>query len=340
MKIFDIYIKNFRKFKDFDISFSDKFLIKGPTGSGKTSIVESCYLSISGKSFRTSHLKEMIRSDSTSLFTKCSIEDINGYRRELTSGTDRSGIRKITIDGMSSSRKELINIVTSVVHTPDDMEIIDGVPSKRRDFIDKAAFIQEKDYYDDLVNYSRYIKQKAASLKKKNIRSVKYLNEAAIPLIKKIREKRMDICLRINNEFLETIEKMFPGLVFEISSFMDENTGEKLSSKLEKELEKGYPLYGPHLDPVNVRYQVGESKNMSMGEKYLVSVILKISELYLHAKTGIYPLFFMDDAFVFLDDRNKKMLLNTVMDLKNQTIMTASVEIPEKLDNLNVYRLV
>ncbi len=337
MKIFDIYIKNFRKFDCFDISFDDKFLIKGCTGSGKTSIIESCYFSISGKSFRTSHLKDVVKSDSENLYVKCNMEDISGFKREITSGLDRSGNKKIMLDGAPVSRKELINSVKYMVHTPDDMDIIEGVPSKRRDFLDKAVFIEDGSYYDDLMNYFRYLKHKSLSLKKGNGKAVIYLNEAAIPLINKIRDRRMDICSKINCEISETVKKIFPGLILDVSSYTDENPGEKLNMKLEKEMEKGYPLYGPHLDTVNIKYQVGESKNMSMGEKYLISVILKLSELYLHAKAGIYPVFFIDDAFVFLDDEKKQMLLDTVMNLKNQVIMTTSVNMPDTYDKLKVF---
>ncbi len=340
MKIFDIYLKNFRKFDNFNISFDDKFFIEGLTGSGKTSIIESCYISLSGKSFRTSYLKDAVKNENENFFIKCTVEDGDKYKRVLSTGVDSSGKRKIFIDGILKTRKELVNIVTSVVHTPDDINIIDGFPSKKRDFLDKTAFIEEKGYFDDLLNYTRFIKQKSASLKRSNKKAVTYLNEASVPLIDKIRKTRSKICDEINKEFQHVSQNISPSLFFDISSPVDDKTEEKLYLKLDKELEKGHPLYGPHLDTVTIKTQTGESKNMSMGEKYLISVMLKLSELSLHSKKGVYPLFFMDDAFVFLDREKRNLLFDAVMDLKNQVIMTSSVERDYKSDKLTTFNIV
>jgi DNA replication and repair protein RecF len=339
MKILDVYIKNFRKFSELAISFDNKFLIKGPNGSGKTSILESCYLSLCGKSFRTSHIKEIVKSDKESLFTKCRIEDLNHYSREVSVGIDVSGNKKLMVDGNSISRKELLDIFTSVVHSPDDMQVIEGALAKRRDFIDKAAFIEDRSYYDDMMNYLRYIKQKSASLKKNNRKAVIYLNEAVIPVMNRIRNKRSDICSKINCEISETVKKIFPELTLDISSYTDDDPHEKLEQKLDKELEKGYLLYGPHLDSVNLKYQAGESRNMSMGEKYMMSIILKLSELYLHAKREIYPVFFIDDVFVFLDDNKKQLMLDTIVKLKNQVIMTTSMETSDIVNDVKVFKI-
>lgn len=327
MKLTHILIKNFRNIDNRDFFFEDKAILNGINGSGKTSIIEAAYFSFTGKSFRTSNIKELINKDQKFFFVRSDTIDFSGYKRELSVGFDESGQRKILIDGNNASRKDLMNIVFPVVHTPEDMEIIQGGPKKRRDFIDKICFMEKKSYFDDLVEYNRYIKQKNILLKKGDARTVSYLNQAATPLIKKIRESRKTACERINNEFKIYNSDIFPELQLVISSPVDDEIEEKLKLKITKEIEKGYALYGPHLDMIVVKTELGESRTgASMGESYLISLVLKMAELSLYSKKELFPVFFIDDLFVFLDKRRKKVLFKKIVEMKNQVIMTSATE--------------
>lgn len=327
MKISEISLINFRNIKKLDLTFPEKLIINGMSGAGKTSIIEASYILLSGKSFKTHEMKECIKRGEKNFFIKCCSEDFNMFFRDISVGYDSEGSRKILVDGLNSSRRELMNIVFPVIHSPDNIELINGGPKGRRDFVDRICFMDDSGYYDHMVEYYRFIKQKNTALKKGSVKAVEYLNNAAVELIEKIREKRKQWSEKVNGRIQLLSENFFPDCTIKLNPYVEDDTAEKLALKIEKEMEKGFSLYGPHLDPLNIHVETGRIKNsFSMGETYLLSFILKLSEIALYEEKNIYPVFFIDDIFVFLDDERKKKLFKMIFEMKNQVIMTSSVE--------------
>jgi DNA replication and repair protein RecF len=340
MKINSVFISNFRSISDFSINLPQKLLIKGKTGSGKTSILEACFVLSSGRSFKTYDIKDCISKDSQNFYIESVFNDFEGYSRKVSIGYDRRGNKKIIIDGNISSRKDLLNIAYPVVHSPDDMFIITGSPKFRRDFIDRICFVEDKSYFYDMSEYIRFIRNKNAALKDKNVEVVKYLNTAAFPLIDRIRRKRNVSCETINKKIEILSEKLFSGMKIQFYCNSDENCAEKLDLRLEKELEKGFSLYGPHLDNINITTEVGNAKNnISMGETYISSFLIKLAEISVYAEKNEYPIFLIDDIFVFVDDETKKILFKEVESLKNQILMTSSIENTNNFKDIEVFYL-
>jgi len=327
MQINSIFLKNFRNLNQLKLDFSEKVIINGPNGSGKTSIVEACYLSLSGKSFRSCDLKEIIRKTDEHFFVETEIDDLSGFKRNIKVAYDRSGSRKISIDGQTSSRRDLMEVAFPVIHSPKDMELVSGGPSGRRDFIDRICFMESGEYYDILMEYGKYIKHKNVSLKKGNDEAVNYLNRVAEPLIRKIRKMREEVSKKINREVKNVSDKLMSGVKITIKTHQDDDILAKLNSKINIELKKGYAVYGPHLDNVDIKTELSDTKrSLSMGEIYLISVIFKFTELNIYKEKGLYPVFFMDDIFTFLDEKRKTQLFDYINNFKNQSIMTSSVE--------------
>lgn len=340
MKINSVFISDFRSLSDFSLNLPQKLLIKGKTGSGKTSILEACFVVSSGRSFKTFDIKDCISKDAQNFYIESDFDDFESYNRKVSVAYDRKGNKKIIIDGNVSSRKDLLNIVYPVVHSPDDMFIITGSPKFRRDFIDRICFIEDKSYFDDMSEYIRYIRNKNIALKDKNADVVKYLNAAAAPLIDRIRKKRNVSCETINKKVSVLLEKLFSGMKVFFTYNTDENCAEKLDSKLEKELEKGFSIYGPHLDSINITTEVGNAKNnISMGETYITSFLIKLAELSIYAEKNEFPIFLIDDIFVFVDDETKKILFKEIESLKNQILMTSSIENLSNFNNIEVFYL-
>jgi len=340
MKINSVFLSNFRSLSDFSLDLPQKLLIKGKTGSGKTSVLEACSVLSSGKSFKTSDIKDCISKNSSNFYIESDFEDFEGYSRKVSIGYDRNGNKKIIIDGNVSSRKDLLNIVYPVVHSPDDMFIISGSPKFRRDFIDRICFIEDKSYFNDMSEYIRFIRNKNAALKEGNAEVVRYLNAAAAPLIDRIRKKRNVSRETINRNIEILSEKLFSRIKMFFTYSVDENCAEKLESKLEKELEKGFSVYGPHLDVINITTEVGEAKNnISMGETYIGSFLIKLAELSIYAEKNEFPIFLIDDIFVFVDDETKKIFFKEIESLKNQILMTSSIENVNNLSNTEIFYL-
>ena len=191
-----------------------------------------------------------------------------------------------------------------------------------------------------MSEYIRFIRNKNAALKEGNAEIVRYLNAAAVPLIDRIRKKRNVSRETINRSIEILSEKLFSGIKMFFTCSVEENCAEKLDSKLERELEKGFSLYGPHLDVINITTEVGEAKNnISMGETYISSFLVKLAELSVYAQKNEFPIFLIDDIFVFVDDETKKTLFKEIGSLKNQILMTSSIENLNNFSDMEVFYL-
>jgi DNA replication and repair protein RecF len=84
MKISQISLINFRNLEKLDLTFSDKMIINGKSGAGKTSIIEASYILLSGKSFKTHEMKECIKKGEDNFFIKCHAEDFNSFFRDIS----------------------------------------------------------------------------------------------------------------------------------------------------------------------------------------------------------------------------------------------------------------
>ena len=105
-------------------------------------------------------------------------------------------------------------------------------------------------------------------------------------------------------------------------------------------MEKGFAIYGPHLDNINITTEIGAAKNnISMGETYITSFLIKLAELSVYSEKNEYPVFLIDDIFVFVDNETKKILFKEVESLKNQILMTSSIENAADFDNIEVFYL-
>ncbi len=318
-----VFFKNIRSISEFSGDISEKHCITGVNGSGKTSVLEAVTLSFTGKSFRTSEKKNIIKEGTDYFFIKSEVEDKNGYNTELSTGMDVKGIRKITVDGETVSRKNLMETVSCVVHTPDDIEIIRGTPSKRRNFIDRAIFTEYDDCYDLYMNYRRFLKHKSIVLRRGDKSTLLRINSAAVRYIKRIRSLRKEIIEKLNSVILTLIEytnfKACP--VFKAPD--DDSVEEKLENAVEREMERGYPVYGPHVDKIKISINGRSRDSISLGELKFLSFLLRTSELKMYGNKNQYPVFLCDDIFSFLDEKGCAYVIDIMENIKNQVICTS-----------------
>lgn len=323
MQIKTLFLRNCRNLVKKSFNLSNRTILTGRNGVGKTSVLESISLLLSAKSFRTRYARDIINYENEVLFVKGDIIDKSQYERNVSFGSNRQNEKKITIDGEISKRKELLQLCSFVVHTPEDIDIIKGYPAQRRDFFDKIALIENPEYFDTVVNYSRYVKHKTLMLKKGDLESVKYLNKGVVSYIKTIQERRIQLSQKIMTILNQILEDIFED--FTVSIFMPSNDDieEKLFDKLLKEIEKGQLLYGPHLDNILIKVNSRKSKTVSMGELSFISILLKIAELKMHAEKNIKPIFLGDDIYAFLDNKRAEKVALLLHDLKNQIVLSS-----------------
>ena len=142
----------------------DVTIITGDNGSGKTTLLEAIATALHGTSFKGSdkeqlqHGKEWWRVDAL-------LDD--QQTRSITYRT--SGIQKrkqVTIDGVTTARMPLKHRLPVVIFEPEDLRMLHGSPTRRRDFIDRFISNLDPTYAPHLRKYERAVKQRSTLLKK------------------------------------------------------------------------------------------------------------------------------------------------------------------------------
>jgi len=354
MYIKSIDLKNFRNYKDQHIEFNPYVnIFLGENAQGKTNILEAVYVSLLGKSFRTSKYENMINHEEEYFNIKALLEkdydtfDINytySRREKRKVKINRKEIKKIS---------ELFNLTKVVVFSPEDLRIVKDEPEKRRKFIDMELSKLRPSYFEDLVNYKKILKQRNSYLKEKNIeREVLDIWDTQLSLfgtdIIRKREKFIALleekCSEINSHITGGKEKIRIEYESDIplaDNVMDqkEEFERVISKSREKDIYMGTTSRGPHKDDIRIfSNDIDVRQYGSQGQQRTVALSLKLSEIELiKQETGESGILLLDDVLSELDESRQKYLVNVFEDTQ---IFITSTSIPDAImDNISEHKI-
>ena len=134
-------VRNFRNFEHVVMELDPGInLVSGKNGSGKTSLLESCYFLSTARSFRESGLASLIQRNEESCLLRGRVLGERG-RHHLGINKLRNGERQIRIDSEPVKRaSDLARLLPTLVLGPQSMELLVGPPSLRRRFLNWGLF--------------------------------------------------------------------------------------------------------------------------------------------------------------------------------------------------------
>ena len=335
-----VTLKNFRNHQYYQLNIAKPFVyIYGENGSGKTSLLESIYFCSTTKSHRTVDEKECIQKDKP--FSQIVIKtDHDIYEIVLSKFGKRTKINHIEKRKLS----EFVGHLNCVMFAPNDIELIKGAPSKRRNFIDFELLQIDKTYLKDLNEYKQILKQRNSLLKKIDIKDDyiflnilgKQLFEVGIKLIK---QRTLFV-----NELNELIQKHYQTFSKnQIQMIYKPNLNETMFKKYLETQQKQDILYktthaGPHRDDFTIMFNQFDAKNYaSQGETRLIVIALKLALLeWIEQKTNKPAILLLDDVLSELDEKIQNQFLKA-LPKKHQIIMNSVHQI--KMDHIQMIEL-
>lgn len=327
-------VQNFRTHSDFILEIGEKStLISGANGSGKTSLLEAIYFALQGTSFRSSD-KEILRNDGSSWFRIDLKDSRDSLRTIIFNNAVHKSKKQFLVDGNKKARLNANLRIPVVLFEPDDLQLLSGSPTRRRNFLDYFLSQIFPSFQLALTRYNKALKQRNNLLKRDNVSK-----DELFPWNLMLAEYGAEIISK-RQDFLELLNSKIEEVYFEISGVKDEieidYLGEKvskneilaiLSENIERDKILGYTNFGPHKHDIQFIFNKKPAQNVaSRGENRSLVLALKFIETDILADlTSKRPIVLLDDVFSELDDDRQKLLTKHFS--KYQTIITSTNEI-------------
>ena len=332
MIIKSIKLTNFRNYVHLNLKFNDKMnIFIGKNAQGKTNILESiCVLALT-KTYKNGVEPNLITFNKKKALIKGKIRDdklIKDLEISIEEGKKNYKINNNEIRKLS----EYISNLNIIVFTPEDLEIIKGSPSVRRNLINMELSQISHKYLNTYNEYNKILKVRNEYLKlllTSSVADKKYLDVVTEKLIEKAiiiykeRKKYIDfINLNINSIYKKITKEEGLCIIYEpnveINDFSSENIYKVLKDKFDREYKKelnyGMTLYGPHRDDFIFSLNDKNLKYFgSQGQQKVSILSFKLSEIEIfenYRKTK--PILLLDDIFSELDIAKRNKLLEYV----------------------------
>ncbi len=318
MNIHGLRVQHVRSHSDSGLlSFPTRVsIITGANGSGKTSLLEAMYLALRGSSFRGSD-SELLTRDAD--WWRVDLHHDNQEQRTVRYDSRRqTAKKKFTVQSKHHYRLPAQLKVPVVLFEPDDLRLLHGSPSRRRQFID--SFISQVDphYQSVLRKYDRALKQRNALLKQHARLDDMFVWDMALSEYgAQIIERRSQIIARINQQIsqvYDSIAATHDSVALHYSHTYITNIQHKLASDLQASYQRdclvGYTTVGPHRHDVVFRFNDSLAMaTASRGEVRSIVLALKFIEVDVAREvTGEQPIILLDDVFAELDESRQAAL--------------------------------
>ncbi len=341
MFIEKLRVINFRNYICQEVVFSrETNVIYGNNAQGKTNLLEALALFSSGKSYRRSSDKDLIRYGED--YTRVIVEfDVSGVKKDaeifITSGKSKY----IKLCGVNLRKtSELLGAFRCVVFSPDELLLINGAPEIRRNFTDLVLSSLKPLYYDNLKKYYKILKQKNNLLKSNS--------ESIMDTLPVWNEKLSAVGTEImcyRNEFIDAINPLIKNAYGEISEGKEnlcikyapsvncvlsdkktikEKLFEIMDKKMQSEIYQGVSSVGIHRDDFEFYINDKNAKSFaSQGQQRSAIIALKEAEARLiFDKTGEQPVLLLDDVLSELDIKRREYILKGLNE--RQVIITCT----------------
>ncbi len=352
MLVRHLQLTNFRTYQNVSLDLpAGRLLFLGDNAQGKSNLLEAVYLLASGRSVRAGNDAEMLSWDvevESQPFARLemAVQRRAGEVRLETivvgpattpgAGATRAG-KRFRVNGMGRRAVDFIGQLRAVLFTADDLEIVSGPPSGRRQFLDSALAQLDRAYYTAVRRYARIMQQRNATLRR--IREgIAGPDELSLWDDTFSREGAVIIAARQNavarlamlagrshadlsGEAPETLEIAYEpqlgdewrGLVPQEATL--ENTqpifAAALASHRRRETGAGISLVGPHRDELSIKLNgASASAYGSRAQIRTTALALRLAEAeLLRAAEDDPPILLLDDIVSELDERRRASVL-------------------------------
>ncbi|MFV8751108.1 DNA replication/repair protein RecF [Nannocystaceae bacterium ST9] len=360
MQLERLSLADFRNFASatppITLEFGERFtILHGHNGAGKTNILEAIYLVSTLRSFRTTELGALLRRGCE--HARVEIQafdtsvDLTGKLEVRLDRSARAIRRTARIDGkLVRSAAEFYGRIQAILFTPEDLAVLRGSPSARRQFVDRVVFARERGHIGDVQTYEKLLRSRNRVLKTDFApieveRMLDAYDHQLAEVGARIWTRRTTLIAELHQPFAQAFAQIHdreqdPALLsaeLRYASRLDPSASvpvaerraalvEALLGQRKRDLLAGRTTVGPHLDDLQVTLdgtRAGEFA--SQGQTRALVLAFKIAELRAaRERSGRAPLLLLDDVSSELDPLRTARLFEVLAAEVGQCVLTTT----------------
>lgn len=311
--------------------------IAGQNGQGKTSVLEALYVCITGESFRTPLLRDLIRYEQPgfNIHLHCTKHDVEQKIRMRYTPTEKQVWYNQTL---YPSRAPLCGRFPCVIMTSEDLQCIRGAPQERRQLIDSHLAQIDPLYLHHQSRYTRALKQRNSLLKERELsllavwesqlasagayialrrfQAVSHLSPLAEKRYSRFTPFAKTFTLHYETDAPVSSEQMEVLVQYYQNAYLENRNRESLA---------GTTLLGPHRDDLLFLLDGHRARAFaSEGEQRSCMNALRMAQLdAFKQETGVEPILLIDDLALSLDPTRTISFLQQLQEPSQVFVTTA-----------------
>jgi DNA replication and repair protein RecF len=334
---------NFRNYADAAVLLTPGLnIVVGDNAQGKTNLLEAISFALTGSTPRTANDSEVVRwgQGFTRTEVRVSLDGDSGEERKVAVGYAPGQKKRLTVDGAPAASLASYAAgaagVRVVTFFPDDIRVVKGAPSDRREFLDGLLSSLRPTYARAGADYARAVQQRNQLLRRirdglSSERTLSTWDRKVVDLGTMILKGRAAAIGPLEVLFGDAVRTLYgpekATLRYSYSA-PPEGYAEALREAREADIERGTTSVGPHRDDFAVLFGgVSMTTYGSQGQQRLGTLALKFAAReYLRRQTGQDPILLFDDVMSELDERRRGYLSEYFLGSTQAVITTTNLE--------------
>lgn len=327
----NLKLTNFRNFSQVDLDFPKVTLLMGKNAQGKSNLLESIYFLATTKSSRAETEQQLIKQGESYCLLEGEVEDKEeGTKLEIGMQLKSEGglEKRVKINGIPRRVMDYVGNLVVVYFAPEDIFLVSGPPSLRRNFMDSTLSQVDREYKRALNSYNVTLTSRNKLLKRiqegqAKVSELEFWTGELLKWGSMISDKRRQLFLNLNEQILRL--RLIPGSMGKFKFIYGENiiTEDRIREYQPREIGAATTLIGPHRDDFTFMM---DGHNLaffgSRGEQRTAVLELKLVELqFVSEIKGSRSVLLLDDIFSELDIKHRDYVISLVSG--QQTILSA-----------------
>src|SRR5579883_610550 len=367
MHVRHLSLLNFRNYEHLELDLDARVtVVYGDNAQGKSNLLEAFFYLATTRSFRA-------RSDRDLLGWRVP-NDPFGFTR-IAARLERSGepleieivlreepraaedgassaalVKRIRLNDVPRRAIDVIGVVTAVMFSPEDLELVAGSPAARRRYLDVMISQIDRAYCRSLAQYNRVVLQRNHLLRAvrdhgAQLDQMRFWDEQLVGTGAYVITRRLETISLLGAAARRFYTELGGGEQLDIGyrssvhragfaadsgeapscEMVARAFQERLAEMRPREIMLGMSLLGPHRD--DLTFQIG-GRDLgvfgSRGQQRSAALALKLAEAeHLHAQTGERPILLLDDVLSELDPSRRERVLAAVRS-EQQVLLTTT----------------